>query len=71
MRYAKETNLIYISHLEGIDVRQKSGDMPAFRIERSERSSGISQVDVTTKTIYALTGDGYVYALRHPAHKSR
>ena len=67
VRYAKETKLVYVSHLEGIDVRRQSTGVLAFRIRRSKISSGISQVDVATNKIYALTGDGYLYALRHPA----
>jgi len=66
VRYAKETKLIYVSHLEGIDVRRRLRGVLAFRIRRGKISSGISQVDVATNRIYVLTGDGYVYALRHP-----
>jgi outer membrane protein assembly factor BamB len=65
-RYAKETKLIYVSHLEGIDVRRQSAGVLAFRIRRNKILSGISLVDVSTNRIYVLTGDGYVYALRHP-----
>jgi outer membrane protein assembly factor BamB len=67
VRYAKETKLIYVSHLEGIDVRRQSRGTLAFRIRRSKSSSGISQVDVARNKIYVLTSDGYVYALRHPS----
>jgi outer membrane protein assembly factor BamB len=67
VRYAKETKLIYVSHLEGIDVRRQSEGKLAFRIRRGKTSSGTSQVDVATNRIYVLTGDGYVYALRHPS----
>ncbi len=66
VRYAKETKLIYVSHLQGIDVRRQSRGVLAFRIRRNKDSSGIGQVDVAKKRIYAVTGDGYVYALRHP-----
>jgi outer membrane protein assembly factor BamB len=66
VRYSKETKLIYVSHLEGIDVRRQSRGVLAFRIRRSKASSGIGQVDVAKKRIYVLTGDGYMYALRHP-----
>jgi outer membrane protein assembly factor BamB len=67
IRYAKETKLIYVSHLGGIDVRHQSRGVLALTIRRSKVSSGISQVDVSTNRIYVLTGDGYVYALRHPS----
>jgi outer membrane protein assembly factor BamB len=66
LRYAAETKLIYVSHLEGIDVRRPESGVLAFRIERKARPVGIGAVDVKQNTIYALTGDGYVYALRHP-----
>jgi PQQ-like domain len=67
IRYAKETNLIYVSHLEGIDVRRPKDGGLAFRISPKQMTSGISQVDVSKNRIYALTGDGYVYAMRHPS----
>lgn len=67
VRYAKQTKLIYVSHLEGIDIRRQSTGLLAVRIRRSESSSGMSQVDVSRHKIYVLTGDGYVYALRHPS----
>ncbi len=67
VRYAKVTKLIYVSHLEGIDVRRQSNGALTFKIGRSKVSSGISQVDVDKNRIYVLTGDGYVYALRHPS----
>ena len=67
VRYAKETKLINVSHLEGIDVRLQSEGKLAFRIRRSKTPFGTSQVDVATNRIYVLTDDGYVYALRHPS----
>lgn len=67
IRYATATNLLYVSHLEGIDVRRPKDGSLALRISPKEMSSGISQVDVNKNRIYALTGDGYVYALRHPS----
>ena len=69
IRYARETKLIYVSHLGGIDVRRQNGGVLAFRIRRRKLSPGISQVDVDKKRLYALTGDGYVYALRHPSER--
>lgn len=66
LRYAPETKLIYVSHLEGIDGRHSDSGALAFRLERKNRPSGNGLVDVKHKTIYALTSDGYVYAMRHP-----
>jgi outer membrane protein assembly factor BamB len=66
LRYAPETKLIYVSHLEGIDVRHPQSGILAFKIERKNRPAGNGPVDVKHNTIYALTSDGYVYALRHP-----
>lgn len=65
-RYAPETKLIYISHLEGIDVRHLGNGALVCRIERKNRPEGNGPVDVKRNTIYVLTSDGYVYALRHP-----
>jgi outer membrane protein assembly factor BamB len=70
MRYVKKTKLIYVSHLEGIDARRPTEGVLAFKIRRSRVPSGVSQVDVGSNRIYALTGDGYVYALRHPLARS-
>jgi len=66
LRYVRETRLIYISHLEGIDLRHPKSGVLLCKIERSDIPEGSSLVDVKQNTIYALTGDGNVYALRHP-----
>jgi outer membrane protein assembly factor BamB len=66
VRYAAETKLIYVSHLQGIDVRRPDSGVITFKIERKSRSAGNGPVDVKRNTIYVLTSDGYVYALRHP-----
>jgi hypothetical protein len=66
IHFASETNLIYVSHLQGIDVRRPASGTLVCKIERKSGSSGIGLVDVKGNTIYALVGDGYVYALRHP-----
>jgi hypothetical protein len=67
LHYASETNLIYISHLEGIDLRCPETGVMVGRIERRSVPAGNSPVDVKQNTIHVLTMDGYVYALRHPA----
>ena len=66
VRCIDKTKLIYISHLQGIHVRRQSGGVLACQIELGNVSSGIGLVDVRDGMIYALTGDGWVYALRHP-----
>jgi outer membrane protein assembly factor BamB len=67
IHFAPATKLIYISHLQGIDVRRQTNGALVCKIKRETVSSGISPVNVRGGRIYALTGDGYVYALRHPA----
>jgi outer membrane protein assembly factor BamB len=67
VRCVDKTKLIYISHLQGIDVRRQVGGGLACQIELGNVSSGIGPVDVKDGAIYALTGDGWVYALKHPA----
>lgn len=65
-RYAAETKMIYVSHLQGIEVRRpEDGDL-VYKIERTTRSVGNGLADVKGNTIYVLTSDGYVYALQHP-----
>lgn len=66
LRYAAETRLIYVSHLEGIDVIRPENGSTACKIENKSRPLGNGPVDVKRNTIYVLTNDGHVYALRHP-----
>jgi outer membrane protein assembly factor BamB len=67
MRYARETNLVYMSHLEGVYACDPNDGHLIFDIRLSEdRPEGLAVVEVQKKTIYALTGTGLVYALRHP-----
>lgn len=69
VRYVPETKLIYVSHLEGIDICRPETGALAFEITRKARPAGNGLVDIRGNTIYVLTGDGYVYALRHPSVK--
>ena len=67
LRYARESQLVYISHLEGIDIcRPQSGEI-ICTVKLNKGPEEIGPVEVTDNKIYALSGDGYVYALRHPA----
>jgi hypothetical protein len=66
VRFVSDTSLIYVSHLQGIDVRRQVSGTLVCKIEEKSGSSGIGLVDVKGNTIYALVGDGYIYALRHP-----
>jgi outer membrane protein assembly factor BamB len=67
LRYAKESKLVYVSHLEGIDIcRPQSGEI-ICTVKLSKGPEEVGPVEVRDNKIYALSGDGYVYALRHPA----
>jgi outer membrane protein assembly factor BamB len=66
IHFVRATKLIYISHLQGIDVRRPTDGGLVCKVKRETSSSGIGPVDVSGRRIYALTGDGYAYALRHP-----
>jgi len=66
LQYAAETKLIYVSHLAGIDVIRPENGSTACKIENKSRPLGNGPVDVKRNTIYVLTNDGHVYALRHP-----
>ncbi len=67
MRYARETNLIYISHLRGIYVCQPTDGRLICDIKLDEkRAEGVGLVEVRKGIIYALTATGHVFALRHP-----
>jgi hypothetical protein len=67
LHYAAEGRLIYVSDLEGIDIRRSESGLLACKIQRKNHQAGNGPVDVKRSTIYVLTADGYVYALRHPA----
>jgi outer membrane protein assembly factor BamB len=71
LRYAAETGMIYVSHLEGIDVRRPESGVLACKIERKNGRAGNGPADVKRNTIYVLTSDGYIYALRHPGISPR
>jgi outer membrane protein assembly factor BamB len=64
--YASETKMIYVSHLKGLDVRQSDDGVMAFNITRKEVDE-IGAVHVKKHVIYAITGDGFAYALKHPS----
>jgi hypothetical protein len=65
LRYANETKMIYVSHLKGVDVRHADDGARAFNITRKE-SDEIGAVHVKQHVIYAVTGNGFAYALKHP-----
>jgi outer membrane protein assembly factor BamB len=61
-----ETKSIYFSHFGGIDVLNQADGATTCKIGLKDVQGEIGPVDVTDNSIYAMTGDGYVYALRHP-----
>lgn len=68
LRYAPTTQLLYLSHLTGINLMNRENGTLLCRLKtnRDLRNNGVALVDVRNNTIYALTGDGRVHALRHP-----
>ena len=67
MRYSPKTNLVYLSHLSGVYACDPNDGRLVCDIRLAEdRPEGLGAVEVHKKTIYALTGTGQVYALRHP-----
>ncbi|MFZ0908961.1 MAG: PQQ-binding-like beta-propeller repeat protein [Candidatus Acidiferrales bacterium] len=64
--YANDTKMIYVSHIKGLEVRHSDDGAMAFNITRKEPEE-IGAVDVKQHVIYAATGDGFVYALKHPS----
>lgn len=70
-RYAPTTRLLYLSHLQGVDVfRPGTGNLLCRLSVNNDTRGGIAPVDVMDGTIYVLTGDGCIHALRHPAQLS-
>ncbi|MGA7623693.1 MAG: PQQ-binding-like beta-propeller repeat protein [Candidatus Acidiferrales bacterium] len=66
LRCVPKSKLIYISHLQGLDLCRSGNGEVASKIKLSGQGHGVGLVDVKQSTIYALTGKGHVYALRHP-----
>ena len=67
-RYAPTTRLLYLSHLQGVDIfRPATGTLLCRLSVSNDTCGGIAPVDVRDEKIYVLTGDGCVHALRHPA----
>ncbi len=69
-RYAPSTRLLYLSTVSGIDVLHAEKGTVLCQLKTSDGPrNGVALVDVRDRKIYALTGDGRVHALRHPASK--
>jgi outer membrane protein assembly factor BamB len=67
VRYVRETKLVYMSHLDGIYACCPTDGRLIWNIKLAERRpEGVGLVEVKNNTIYALTGTGHVFALRHP-----
>jgi outer membrane protein assembly factor BamB len=67
LRYSRDTNLLYISHLEGIYICRPERCDIISKITGRQQAEGFGPVEVKNDKIYALSGDGYCYALRHPS----
>jgi len=66
-RYIPATALLYLSHAEGIDlIHPEDGRVLCQLKTTDDTRGGLALVDVRDGLIYALSGDGSVYALRHP-----
>lgn len=65
-RYSGHNRLFYLSHLNGLDLFDPSNGEIRCRLTIPGANDGTGLVDVRGNVIYALTGDGHVYALRHP-----
>jgi len=65
-RYIESTGLMYLSHLDGIDVwHPDTGDI-LCRLKAPRLVGEDNGVPDATEHLYVLTGEGHVYALRHP-----
>lgn len=66
-RYSGETQTVYVSHLQGIDLCAFPKSMAvACKLSTSGARGDTGLVDVHSGRIHTLTGDGTVYVLRHP-----
>jgi outer membrane protein assembly factor BamB len=66
-RYVPATRLMYLSGYQSVDALRPATGTVLCRLNLDDDTGGgIAPVDVKDKKLYALTGDGSVYALRHP-----
>lgn len=65
-RYCDTKKLLYVSGLHGVDVCDSATAECLSRITTDDGHGGGGLVDVKEGAIYAVTGGGCVYALRHP-----
>lgn len=67
LRYVQTTGFVYVSHLHGIDVLRPVTATLLWQLKLNDDSrGGLALVDVKDNEIYTLTGNGSIYALRHP-----
>jgi hypothetical protein len=66
-RYSPDKGLLYASHLQGVDLLSPDTAEVLCKLTTTGRDGDTALVDVKEDRIYALTGDGCVHALRHPA----
>ena len=66
LRYAPQTRYVYLSHFEGVRICRPGDGSPVCEINSDERCDDVGLVDIAGGIIYALTGVGDLYALRHP-----
>jgi hypothetical protein len=66
LSYSRQTNLLYKSDFNGLTVCRPATLDTACKIDLKPRGEGLGIVDVNANKIYAMTNQGYVYALRHP-----
>jgi PQQ-like domain len=65
-RYIASTGLMYLSHLEGIDLwHAETGDV-LCRINAPRVVGGDTGLPDAKDHLYVLTGEGHLYALKHP-----
>jgi hypothetical protein len=65
-RYCSETNTVYVSHLQGVDLCTLDSMAVICKLSTSGRGGDTALVDVKGGRIHALTGDGTVHVLVHP-----
>ncbi len=65
-RFSPMSGLIYASGLMGMDVVSADKGEWLYALRTSEPTSGCCLPDVSKERIFAIDGDGVLYALRHP-----
>jgi outer membrane protein assembly factor BamB len=66
-RFSPVSGLVYVSGVMGIDILKPDTGEWLYALRTADTTSGSGLPDVSNEEIFAIDGDGILYALRNPA----